>query len=157
MGSNILVVGLGTIDESKFLKTTAKTQMTVEKDKPVHKLSLNKVKKMENWPSYDLPNIGLLLEVLLESNTWKVVKMINLIKRKGGMHPVISPRLTVTGRKMVLPPYPPGSYICYQRWYNQQHWQHEDLPCAISTSQQWKAWTFCIHIHHPHHAEMFHM
>ena len=39
------------------------------------------------------------------------VKMINSIRRKGGVHPVMSPRLIVTGRKMVLSSYPPGSYV----------------------------------------------
>ena len=39
------------------------------------------------------------------------VKMINSIRGKGEVHPVISPRLIVTGRKMVLSSYPPGSYV----------------------------------------------
>ena len=39
------------------------------------------------------------------------VKMINSIRRKGGVQPVMSPRLIVTGRKMVLPPYPTGSCV----------------------------------------------
>ena len=38
-------------------------------------------------------------------------KMINLIKRKGGVDPVMLPRQIVTGRKMVMPPFPPGSYV----------------------------------------------
>ena len=37
-----------------------------------------------------------------------IVKMINSIRRKGGVHPVMSPRQIITGRRMVLPPYPPG-------------------------------------------------
>ena len=36
------------------------------------------------------------------------VKMINSIRRKGRVHPVMSPRQIITGRRMVLPPYPPG-------------------------------------------------
>ena len=40
------------------------------------------------------------------------VMMINLIKRKGKVYPVMSPRQIVTGRKIVLPPYPPGSCVC---------------------------------------------
>ena len=36
------------------------------------------------------------------------VKMINLIRRKGGVYTMMSPRQIVTGKKMVLPPYPPG-------------------------------------------------
>ena len=39
------------------------------------------------------------------------VKMINLIRRKEGVHPAMSPRQIVTGRKMVLPLYPPGSCV----------------------------------------------
>ena len=39
------------------------------------------------------------------------VKMINSIRRKGGVHPVMSPRQIVTGRKLVLPPYPPGAVV----------------------------------------------
>ena len=39
------------------------------------------------------------------------VKMINSIKRKGGVHPMMLPRLIVTGRKLVLPPYSSGSYV----------------------------------------------
>ena len=34
-----------------------------------------------------------------------IVKMINSIRRKGRLHPVMSPRLIVTSRKMVLPPH----------------------------------------------------
>ena len=39
------------------------------------------------------------------------IKMINSIRRKGGAHPVMSSRQTVTGRKLVLPPYPPGTFV----------------------------------------------
>ena len=39
------------------------------------------------------------------------VKMINSIRRKRGVHPVMSPRQIITGRRMVLPPYPPGSCV----------------------------------------------
>ena len=39
------------------------------------------------------------------------VDMVNFIRRKGGVHPVMSARQIVTGRKMVIPPYPPGSYV----------------------------------------------
>ena len=38
-------------------------------------------------------------------------KMINSITRKGGVHPVMSPRQIVTGVRMKLPPYPPGSFL----------------------------------------------
>ena len=39
------------------------------------------------------------------------VKMINSIRRKGGVHPVMSSRQIITGRRMKLPPYPPGSCV----------------------------------------------
>ena len=40
-----------------------------------------------------------------------IVKMINSIRREGGVHPIMSPRLIVTGMKMLLSLYPPGSYV----------------------------------------------
>ena len=40
-----------------------------------------------------------------------IVKMINLTRRKGGVYPVMSLRQIITGRKMVLPSYPPGSSV----------------------------------------------
>ena len=39
------------------------------------------------------------------------VKMINSTRRKGGVHPVMSPRQIITGRRMVFPPYLPGSCV----------------------------------------------
>ena len=39
------------------------------------------------------------------------VKMINSIRRKGGVHSVMSPRQIVTGRELILPPYPPGAVV----------------------------------------------
>ena len=39
------------------------------------------------------------------------VKMINSRRRKRGVHPVMSPREIVTGKRMVLPSYPPGAYM----------------------------------------------
>ena len=39
------------------------------------------------------------------------IKMINSIRREGGEHPVMSPRQIVTGRKLILPPYPPGMMV----------------------------------------------
>ena len=39
------------------------------------------------------------------------IKRINSIRRKGGVHPVMSPRQIVTGRKLVLPPYPLGAFV----------------------------------------------
>ena len=40
-----------------------------------------------------------------------ILKMINSIRREGGVHLVISPRLIVIGMKMVLLSYPPESYV----------------------------------------------
>ena len=39
------------------------------------------------------------------------VQMINSIRRKGDVHPVMSPRHIITGRRMKLQPYPPGSCV----------------------------------------------
>ena len=39
------------------------------------------------------------------------IKMVNSIRRKEGVHPVMSAGQIVTGRKMVLPPYSPGPYV----------------------------------------------
>ena len=39
------------------------------------------------------------------------VKMINSIRRKGGVYPVMSPRQIITGIRMKLPPYLPGSCV----------------------------------------------
>ena len=39
------------------------------------------------------------------------IKMINSVRRKGGVHPVMSSRQIATGRKLVLPPYPPGAFV----------------------------------------------
>ena len=37
--------------------------------------------------------------------------MTNSIWRNGGIHPVMSPRQIVTGRRLSTPPYPPGSFV----------------------------------------------
>ena len=37
--------------------------------------------------------------------------MINSIRRKGEVHPVMSSRQIIVGRRMKLPPYPPGSCV----------------------------------------------
>ena len=46
---------------------------------------------------------------LMRELVFSTVKMINSIRRQGGVHPVMSPRQIITGRRMVLPPYSPGS------------------------------------------------
>ena len=48
---------------------------------------------------------------LMRELVMSTVKMINSIRRKGGVHPVMSPRQIITGRRMKLPPYPPGSCV----------------------------------------------
>ena len=48
---------------------------------------------------------------LMGDSVVSTVKIINLIRRKGGVHPVMSPRQIITGRRMVLPPYPPESCV----------------------------------------------
>ena len=48
---------------------------------------------------------------LMRELVMSTVKMINSIRRKGGVHPVMSPRQIVTGVRMKLPPYPPGSCV----------------------------------------------
>merc|ERR1712086_1076654 len=48
---------------------------------------------------------------LMRELVMSTVKMINSIERKGGVHPVMSPRQIVTGMRMKLPPYPPGSCV----------------------------------------------
>ena len=40
-----------------------------------------------------------------------IVKMINSIRKKGRAHPVMLSRQVVTGRKLVLPTYPPGVFV----------------------------------------------
>ena len=39
------------------------------------------------------------------------IKMINSIRRKGGVHPVMSSRQIVTSTKFVLSSYPPGTFV----------------------------------------------
>ena len=48
---------------------------------------------------------------LMRELVMATVKMINSIRRKGGVHPVISPNQSITGMRMKLPPYPPGSCV----------------------------------------------
>ena len=52
-----------------------------------------------------------ILARLMRELVVSTVMMVNSIRRKGGVHPVMSPRLIVTAMKIVLPPYPPGLYV----------------------------------------------
>ena len=42
---------------------------------------------------------------------YATTKLVNSIRRKGGVHPVMSPRQIVTGRRLVIPPFPPGAFV----------------------------------------------
>jgi hypothetical protein len=42
---------------------------------------------------------------------YATAKLVNLIRRKGEVHPVMSPRQIVTGRRLVIPPFPPGAFV----------------------------------------------
>ena len=66
-----------------------------ERVRCVRLMLLKEIKRIPTW---------LMRELVVST-----VKMINYIRRKGEVHPVMSPRQIVTGRKMLLPPYPPGS------------------------------------------------
>ena len=48
---------------------------------------------------------------LMRELVMSTVKMMNSIRRKGGVHPVMSPRQIITERRMKLPLYPPGSCV----------------------------------------------
>ena len=48
---------------------------------------------------------------LMRELVFSTVKMVNSIRRPGGVHPVMSARHIVTGRRMKLPPYPPGTCV----------------------------------------------
>ena len=48
---------------------------------------------------------------LMRELVFSTVKMVNSIRRPGGVHPVMSARQIVTGRRMRLPPYPPGTCV----------------------------------------------
>ena len=60
-----------------------------------------------NASKEDKKNISRLMRELIIST----IKMINSIRRKGGVYPVMSPRQIITGRKLVLPPYQPGAVV----------------------------------------------
>ena len=48
---------------------------------------------------------------LMRELVYCTVKIMNSIRRKGGVHPVMSSRQIIVGRKMKLPPFPPGSCV----------------------------------------------
>jgi hypothetical protein len=42
---------------------------------------------------------------------YTIVQLMNAIKRKGGVHPIMSSRQIVTGKKLIIPPYMPGALV----------------------------------------------
>ena len=48
---------------------------------------------------------------LMRELVFSTVKMVNSIRRPRGVHPVMLARQIVTGRRMRLPPYPPGTCV----------------------------------------------
>ena len=46
------------------------------------------------------------MELVYETTT-----MVNSIHRKGGVHMAMAPRTVVTGKRLIIPPYPPGSFV----------------------------------------------
>ena len=52
-----------------------------------------------------------ILARLIRELVVSIVKMINSIRRKEGVHPVMLPRKIVTSRKLVLPLYPPRVFV----------------------------------------------
>jgi hypothetical protein len=50
-------------------------------------------------------------EQFLMEVVYTVVQLMNAINRKGGVHPTMSPRQIVTGKKLPILPFMPGAYI----------------------------------------------
>jgi hypothetical protein len=48
---------------------------------------------------------------LLMEVVYTVVQLMNATNRKGGVHPTMSPRQIVTGKKLLIPPFMPGAYV----------------------------------------------
>ena len=69
---------------------------------------------------------------LMRKLVMSTIKMINPIRRKGGVHPVMSSRHIITGMRMKLPPYPPGSCVWGSRKIHQQFGQYEKLCSIVS-------------------------
>jgi hypothetical protein len=42
---------------------------------------------------------------------YAIVPLMNAVTRKGGVHPTMSPREIVTGKKLVIPPFVPGTFV----------------------------------------------
>jgi hypothetical protein len=42
---------------------------------------------------------------------YTIVQLVNAVKRKGGVHPTMSPRQIITGKKLIIPPYVPGALV----------------------------------------------
>ena len=52
-----------------------------------------------------------ILKRLMMKFSYTTTVMMNSIHKKGGVHGTISPRTIVTGKRLRIPPYPPGSFI----------------------------------------------
>jgi hypothetical protein len=48
----------------------------------------------------------LLMEII-----YTIVQLMNAVRRKGGVHPTMSPRQIVTGKKLIIPPFMPGAFV----------------------------------------------
>jgi hypothetical protein len=48
---------------------------------------------------------------LMMEIVYTVVQLMNAIRRKGGVHPTMSARQIVTGKKLIIPPYTPGALV----------------------------------------------
>ena len=48
---------------------------------------------------------------LMMEIVYATITMMNSIHRKGGVHGTMSPRTIVTGKRLRIPPYPPGAFI----------------------------------------------
>ena len=48
---------------------------------------------------------------LLMETIYAIVPLMNAVTRKGGVHPTMSPREIVTGKKLVIPPFVPGTFV----------------------------------------------
>jgi hypothetical protein len=48
---------------------------------------------------------------LLMETVYTVVQLMNAVRRKGGVHPTMSARQIVTGKKLIIPPFMPGALV----------------------------------------------
>jgi hypothetical protein len=48
---------------------------------------------------------------LLMEIVYTVVQLMNAVRRKGGVHPTMSARQQVTGKKLIIPPFMLGALV----------------------------------------------